>query len=378
MFESDENLELDRCVAALLDDFHRQGGQLSLDDVNRVVDRRDFEPEQAMLVLMKLRQAGVEIEDPEIDKSDIEDQRASSKHTYGLNNFFEGLGRVRLLRPDEEVTLARRIKAGIAVEQSAAAVDGSRMTEEQRRIVREGKAATTQFIEANLRLVVSVAKKYVQGRASFDLQDLVQAGTFGLIRAVQKFDHTLGFKFSTYATWWIRQSIQRAVADCDRIIRLPVHIHEKLLRVRREAARLENSRGRPPTIEELAETTGFSAPEVQFLKDVSSEILSLDQPIGDEDHGSLGDFVSAKSAGPVEEVMHVIGREEIDRVLATLSERERTIISLRFGLTGEDPLTLEEIGRRFGLTRERIRQIEAQSLAKLRHPARAAVLKDDP
>jgi RNA polymerase sigma factor (sigma-70 family) len=241
-------------------------------------------------------------------------------------------------------------------------------------VVRDGANAQHHMVQSNLRLVVSIARRY---RATgIPLLDLVQEGNIGLMRAVDKFEWRKGFKFSTYATWWIRQAIQRGIADRGRAIRLPVHVHELLVRVRRARSELEAQLGREATDEEVAKAARLPLERVRELRGLAANLLSLETPVGEAGEATLGEFVPDENATEqYNNVLKGIGSDELTRVLDTLSERESKILELRFGLTGEEPLTLEEVGKRFGLTRERIRQLEAKALAKLRHPSRSAVLR---
>ena len=239
-------------------------------------------------------------------------------------------------------------------------------------LVELGRRSREHLTSANLRLVVANAKKYMN--RGMPLLDLVQEGNAGLMRAVDKFEYERGFKFSTYATWWIRQAIQRGIADRGRTVRLPVHIHEQLVRLRRERRELEATLGREATPDELARAAGMSTARVLQLQGAGLAPLSLETPVGESGDTTIGDFVSDNRDELFTDVMRTVGRMELERALSSLPERERMILALRFGLTGEEPMTLERIGERFGLTRERIRQLEAKALAKLRHPSRSGAL----
>ena len=295
--------------------------------------------------------------------------------------YLKEIGKVPLLTAAEEIDLAMKIEAGVAAtaELERAEDEGIELNRrDKRRLTRVeavGLDAKQQLIEANLRLVVSIAKRYV-GRGMLFL-DLIQEGNLGLIRAVEKFDYTKGFKFSTYATWWIRQAITRAIADQARTIRIPVHMVEtinKLVRIQRQ---LLQDLNRDPTPEEIGEKMGLSAERVREIQKISQEPVSLETPIGEEEDSQLGDFIEDDSAVvPPDAASFSMLQEQLSKVLDGLAERERKVISLRFGLEDGHPHTLEEVGREFGVTRERIRQIESKTLAKLRNPSRSSKLKD--
>lgn len=295
--------------------------------------------------------------------------------------YLKEIGKVPLLTAAEEIDLAMKIEAGVAATEELEKADeeGLELTRREMRrlgrIEQVGLDAKQQLIEANLRLVVSIAKRYV-GRGMLFL-DLIQEGNLGLIRAVEKFDYKKGFKFSTYATWWIRQAITRAIADQARTIRIPVHMVEtinKLVRIQRQ---LLQDLGREPTPEEIGEEMGLTAERVREIQKISQEPVSLETPIGEEEDSQLGDFIEDDAAVvPPDAASFSMLQEQLSKVLDGLAERERKVISLRFGLEDGHPRTLEEVGREFGVTRERIRQIESKTLAKLRHPSRSSKLKD--
>jgi RNA polymerase primary sigma factor len=284
---------------------------------------------------------------------------------------------VPLLTAQEEVDLAKRIEAG---EFATEALLGDEKLSDDKRIElrwveMDGARAKRHLVEANLRLVVSIAKRYV-GRGMAFL-DLIQEGNLGLIRAVEKFDYAKGFKFSTYATWWIRQAITRAIADQARTIRIPVHMVEtinKLVRIQRQ---LLQDLGREPTAEEIGLQMEMSAQKVREIQKISQEPVSLETPIGEEEDSHLGDFIEDSDAVvPLERASFKLLQEQLESVLLTLSGREKEVIRLRFGLVDGQPRTLEEVGKKFGVTRERIRQIESKTLSKLRHPSRSQKLRD--
>jgi RNA polymerase primary sigma factor len=295
--------------------------------------------------------------------------------------YLKQIGKVALLNAEEEVELAKRIEAGLyAAERlrkvaEAAQELATQMRRDLRWIVRDGERAKSHLLEANLRLVVSLAKRYT-GRGMAFL-DLIQEGNLGLIRAVEKFDYTKGYKFSTYATWWIRQAITRAMADQARTIRIPVHMVEVINKLGRIQRELLQDLGREPTPEELAKEMDITPDKVLEIQQYAREPISLDQTIGDEGDSQLGDFIEdSEAVVAVDAVSFTLLQDQLQSVLATLSEREAGVVRLRFGLTDGQPRTLDEIGQVYGVTRERIRQIESKTMSKLRHPSRSQVLRD--
>ncbi|PEG54860.1 RNA polymerase sigma factor [Mycolicibacterium diernhoferi] len=295
--------------------------------------------------------------------------------------YLKQIGKVALLNAEEEVELAKRIEAGLYATQlmSEMAEKGEKLPAAQRRdmqwICRDGDRAKNHLLEANLRLVVSLAKRYT-GRGMAFL-DLIQEGNLGLIRAVEKFDYTKGYKFSTYATWWIRQAITRAMADQARTIRIPVHMVEVINKLGRIQRELLQDLGREPTPEELAKEMDITPEKVLEIQQYAREPISLDQTIGDEGDSQLGDFIEdSEAVVAVDAVSFTLLQDQLQSVLETLSEREAGVVRLRFGLTDGQPRTLDEIGQVYGVTRERIRQIESKTMSKLRHPSRSQVLRD--
>ncbi|MCL5263664.1 MAG: RNA polymerase sigma factor RpoD [Chloroflexi bacterium] len=293
-----------------------------------------------------------------------------------VRQYLRDIGQVPLLTRDEEVDLASRLLRG---EQARAALaklasDSPERARLEAEIAR-GELARRRLIEANLRLVVSIAKKYL-GRG-LSLLDLIQEGNFGLMRAIAKFDHTRGFKVSTYATWWIRQAISRAVADQARTIRLPVHMVDAVNRVSRVSRKLVMELGREPTVDEIGEELGISAEKVGSILKVSQSAISLETPVGDDEDTRMVDFIEDRGAmAPADAAMLQVLKTQVGDVLSSLGSRERRVLELRFGLLDGHPRTLEEVGREFGVTRERIRQIEAKAIRKMRHPSRSKKLKD--
>jgi RNA polymerase primary sigma factor len=294
-----------------------------------------------------------------------------------VKDYLKQIGKVPLLNAEQEVELAKRIEAGLFAEEKLAEADG--MTPDQRIdlewIAEDGRRAKNHLLEANLRLVVSLAKRYT-GRGMLFL-DLIQEGNLGLIRAVEKFDYTKGYKFSTYATWWIRQAITRAMADQARTIRIPVHMVEVINKLARVQRQMLQDLGREPTPEELAVELDMTPEKVVEVQKYGREPISLHTPLGEDGDSEFGDLIEDSEAiQPGEAVSFTLLQEQLHSVLDTLSEREAGVVSMRFGLTDGQPKTLDEIGKVYGVTRERIRQIESKTMSKLRHPSRSQVLRD--
>jgi RNA polymerase primary sigma factor len=327
--------------------------------------------------------AVVEIVWDEEESAALNQARKDAELTLSADSvraYLKQIGRSALLNAEQEVDLAKRIEAGLYAAERLRAEPGvdaeaAQLLRDLTWIVRDGNRARSHLLEANLRLVVSLAKRYT-GRGMAFL-DLIQEGNLGLIRAVEKFDYTRGYKFSTYATWWIRQAITRAMADQARTIRIPVHMVEiinKLSRIQRDLLR---DLGREPTLEELGRELDISPEKVQEVRQYAREPISLDQTLGDEGDSQLGDFIEDSQAlQPVDAVSFTLLQGQLQSVLATLSDREAGIVRLRFGLTDGRQRTLDEIGQVYGVTRERIRQIESKAMSKLRHPSRCQALRD--
>ncbi|HEV8423975.1 MAG TPA: RNA polymerase sigma factor RpoD [Actinomycetes bacterium] len=370
----------------------KERGFLTNEEVIEALAPVDVSAEQMDNILQHLQDENIEVVEM-VDELDAEEfareARSARDEELALKAptndpvrmYLKEIGKVPLLTAEQEVILAKAIDEGEAAtaEIDKATDNGRKLTptrlRELQRTERHGQLAKKKLIEANLRLVVSIAKRYV-GRGMLFL-DLIQEGNLGLIRAVEKFDYNKGFKFSTYATWWIRQAITRAIADQARTIRIPVHMVEtinKLIRIQRQ---LLQDLGREPTPEEIGREMEFSPEKVREILKVSQEPVSLETPIGEEEDSHLGDFIEDSDAVvPVDAASFILLQEQLDSVLHTLSEREKKVIQLRFGLTDGHPRTLEEVGREFGVTRERIRQIESKTLSKLRHPSRSQKLRD--
>ncbi len=337
----------------------KRKGKLTTREINDVLEEMDFDVEQVDKLYDTLEGHSIEIVE---DLTDADISTVVSKDVdaieatvvEGIDDpvkvYLKEIGRVPLLTPDEEIELAVRMEQGDV-------------------------QARKRLSEANLRLVVSIAKRYV-GRG-MQFLDLIQEGNLGLIKAVEKFDYTKGFKFSTYATWWIRQAITRAIADQARTIRIPVHMVETINKVKKISSQLLHANGHEPTAEEIAEEMGVTVEKVREIMRVAQEPVSLETPIGEEEDSHLGDFIPDEDAlVPAEAAYHTLLREQLGDVLGTLTTRESKVLRLRFGLEDGRPRTLEEVGKEFNVTRERIRQIEAKALRKLRHPSRSKRLKD--
>jgi len=351
----------------LLEKSREKSGELDYDDINDVFKGYDFDEEKMEEVYEFLESNKVDIINiPDTQDSDEEFISQEDEEEVELLNdtdalegvsledpvrmYLKEIGSVKLLSPEEEVELSKRAQAG-------------------------DQAAKDQIIEANLRLVVSIAKKYV-GRG-IPFLDLIQEGNMGLIKAVDKFDYAKGFKFSTYATWWIRQSITRGIADKGKVIRVPVHMVETINKTLRMSRTLLQELGREPTSEEIADRLGTTKQKVEEALEISRDPVSMDSPIGEEEDSSLGDFIEDENVmSPSESADYQMLKKELMSALDTLTERERKVIELRFGLIDGQARTLEEVGREFKVTRERIRQIEAKALRKLKHPSRSRKLKD--
>jgi RNA polymerase primary sigma factor len=321
------------------------------------------------------------VEEEDDEEVVVPEEDTSGPSTDLVRAYLKEIGRVALLNAEQEVELAKRIEAGLFAAEKLRQCDAGelKLTKTVKKdlewLTADGQRAKDHLLEANLRLVVSVAKRYT-GRGMAFL-DLIQEGNLGLIRAVEKFDYTKGYKFSTYATWWIRQAITRAMADQARTIRIPVHMVEQINKLTRVQRQMLQDLGREPTADELATELDMTPDKVVEIQGYAREPVSLEQNVGDEGDSQLGDFIEDADAPIAAEVVSFgLLQRELDSVLKTLPEREAAVVALRFGLTDGQPRTLDEIGKEFGLTRERIRQIEAKTLSKLRHPSRSQKLRD--
>ena len=348
--------------------------EVTPEEIERLYDI--FEKESIELV----EDLDKELEEIEVSKEELEDLSVPE----GINiddhvkMYLKEIGKVNLLTPEEELSLAKRMADGETAKEQLEEI-GENIDEDSKKqidlLIADGEKAKKSLAEANLRLVVSIAKRYV-GRGMLFL-DLIQEGNLGLIKAVDKFDYTKGYKFSTYATWWIRQAITRAIADQARTIRIPVHMVETINKLVRVSRQLVQELGREPTPEELAKELNMPVDKVREISKISQEPVSLETPIGEEEDSHLGDFIPDEDApAPSEAASFVLLKEQLGAVLETLSEREAKVLRLRFGLDDGRARTLEEVGKEFDVTRERIRQIEAKALRKLRHPSSSKKLKD--
>ena len=381
-----------------LNELYEQGkakGTMTYDEIITKLSTTDIDPDQFDTVLETLEAMGVEVirdansaEGPQTPEAapEIDDIDLSMPEGISIDDpvrmYLKEIGKVPLLSADEEINIAMRMEKGDEAKQmleSGINADGKPLTDEEKKqcqaAIDDGTQAKRLLAEANLRLVVSIAKRYV-GRGMLFL-DLIQEGNLGLIKAVEKFDYRKGYKFSTYATWWIRQAITRAIADQARTIRIPVHMVETINKLIRVSRQLLQEYGREPTPEEIAKAMGISEAKVREIIKIAQEPVSLETPIGEEEDSHLGDFINDDDApAPAEAASHALMREQLWDVLNTLTPREEKVLRLRFGLDDGNQRTLEEVGREFKVTRERIRQIEAKALRKLRHPSRSKKLKD--
>ncbi len=381
-----------------LNELYEQGkakGTMTYDEIITKLSTTDIDPDQFDTVLETLEAMGVEVirdansaEGPQTPEAapEIDDIDLSMPEGISIDDpvrmYLKEIGKVPLLSADEEINIAMRMEKGDEAKQmleSGVNADGKPLTDEEKKqcqsAIDDGTQAKRLLAEANLRLVVSIAKRYV-GRGMLFL-DLIQEGNLGLIKAVEKFDYRKGYKFSTYATWWIRQAITRAIADQARTIRIPVHMVETINKLIRVSRQLLQEYGREPTPEEIAKAMGISEAKVREIIKIAQEPVSLETPIGEEEDSHLGDFIPDDDApAPAEAASHALMREQLWDVLNTLTPREEKVLRLRFGLDDGNQRTLEEVGREFKVTRERIRQIEAKALRKLRHPSRSKKLKD--
>jgi RNA polymerase primary sigma factor len=341
-------LETDDAKALL--EAGRENGQLNADEIAVALDELDLDAAQIDDFYHALEELHIEVVTGQEDEDEAPVEEPREVSTDALQLFLKDIGKVDLLTAAQEVELAKRIERG-------------------------DHSAKQEMVEANLRLVVSIAKKYRNQGLPF--LDLIQEGTIGLVRAAEKFDYRKGFKFSTYATWWIRQAVARALADKARTIRMPVHVVEKLNKIVRAERKLRAELGREPTAAEIGKDLDLSADEVEHIRRSAQTPVSLEKPVGDEDESEFGHFITDENLPlPDEEAEITLRKETLRKILGTLSSRERQVLELRYGLDGQHPRTLDEVGRTFNVTRERIRQIENQSLKKLRALADAIKLRD--
>ena len=390
-------MELQQAINELIELGKKNGGSVTTNDVAKYFteDKDEYDKiEKALLDAdITIEQADSEdadiddiepviIEEEEVDISDYDQLPSSVRVDDPVRMYLKEIGNIQLLTIEEETEYAQRVVEGRAAKEKLEAIDADDQNtvsqEEYEKLLdisARADIAKDKLVDANLRLVVSIAKRYL-GRG-LQFLDLIQEGNMGLIKAVDKFDYNKGYKFSTYATWWIRQAITRAVADQARTIRIPVHMVETINKLVRTQRQLVQELPREPSQAEIAERMGISVEKVQQIQKIAQEPISLEQPVGEEEDSSLGDFISDPHAlDPYEYTAKMKLREELDEVLSTLTEREERVLRLRFGLIDGRQRTLEEVGKEFNVTRERIRQIEAKALRKLRSPARSKKLKD--
>ncbi len=365
-----EKEAINKAVKKLIKKAKKNNNQLSINELSEVLPKEVIDSDKIDEVYIKLMEEGIHVKG--VPGTEHEEEKGNGKNEdinmvertdfnelqlgeeVGIDDpvklYLKEIGKIGLLTPEEEIELAKRIEKG-------------------------DQEAKDKLMKANLRLVVSIAKRYV-GRGLLFL-DLIQEGNLGLLRAVEKFDYRKGYKFSTYATWWIRQAITRAIADQARTIRIPVHMVETINKLMRISKELVQELGREPTPKEIAERMGLSEQKVKDILKIAQEPISLEKPIGKEEDSHLGDFLPDEdSPAPPKVTSNILLREHLEELLSGLSERERDVLKLRFGLEDGHPHTLEEVGKKFNVTRERIRQIEAKALRKLKHPSRSKILKD--
>jgi RNA polymerase primary sigma factor len=384
-----KQLQKGEVVHILLEKAELQG-YLTTEDITETCPTwGDEDEEQLAEIIQYLRHQGVDIADEGLDfnfesidgpSGDGDSgnvlENISSDDSVGL--YLKEMSRVPLLQVEEELSLAKRIERGKKAKKELVKLNGSgqaQLRSDLEERVQDGLLARDHLIRANTRLVVSIAKKYIGRGVPF--LDLIQEGNLGLMKSVEKYDYHRGFRFSTYATWWIRQTITRSIADQGRTIRVPVHMTDRIRQMYKTAHELEQRLGRPATNEELAEEMNLDPRRVHWMLQVSWTPISLESPVGDEEDSEFGMFVEDEDTPAPSQTTHEnMLRERVDQVLSTLSPREARIIRLRFGLDNDRPYTLEEVGQKFGLTRERIRQIEGKALRRLRHPCRSRLLKD--
>lgn len=394
-----ESVDPQQVITELLD-LGKKNGKLSLQEIAIALSKVEMESDDIDKLYETLETLGITIEGNEVLEASLNDDddeeigieiaeveeeelvdTSAMAETFAIDDpvrmYLKEIGKVDLLSPEEEVQLAELMQGGKEAEEKLAS--GATLSDEERKscdkAIYKGNEAKKRLAEANLRLVVSIAKRYV-GRGMLFL-DLIQEGNLGLIKAVEKFDSTKGFKFSTYATWWIRQAITRAIADQARTIRIPVHMVETINKVIRVSRQLLQALGHDPTPEEIAQEMDMPVDRVRDILKIAQEPVSLETPIGEEEDSHLGDFIPDDDAPePAEAASFMLLKEQLVEVLQTLTPREEKVLRLRFGIEDGHTRTLEEVGKEFNVTRERIRQIEAKALRKLRHPSRSKKLKD--